>query len=218
MKKLFAILLIVCCFSMSAKSLPKAMLLSAVMPGSGEIYSGNLTKGIMFAALDLSTIYGVNRFSMEVKLLQDSYKQFAYAKAGISTNSDNSYYELIHKWYSSDEYNADVKLYFRNLGLAKYNDPEYYNSEILYYSIPNEDAWHWNNNIDWKQYRSIRKDKQTQLMNRKLCIGIVIANRVISMIDAAIMIKKNKPVNNTSINLFPDFARNGAMLNIDWEF
>lgn len=201
-----------------AKSLPKAMLMSAVLPGSGEIYAGDLTRGVVFTTIDLVLLFNANRFDNEVKWLEDSYKQFAYSKAGITKDRSNDYYELLHKWYNSDIYNNEVELYFRNLGLVNYNDPNYYADEISYYSITEDDSWHWANERDWNKYKSIRRDKQTQIMHQKLAIGAAIANRVISIVDAAILVRRyNKKINPT-FSITPDFINNGAILNCSWEF
>jgi hypothetical protein len=217
-KVLVSALILLTMTVLSGKSVPKAMLLSAVLPGSGEIYAGKLSRGVAFITTDAVLLFSANRISNEVKWLQDSYKQFAYAKAGIPTDSDNSYYELLHEWYSSDIYNAEVELYYRNLGLAYYNNPDYYNDLINQYSIPDGEAWRWNSQADWNKYKSIRRDKQTQIMNRKLVIGAVIANRVISVLDAAFLVKIYNRKYHPTFSVIPDFINNGAILNCSLEF
>jgi len=203
---------------LQAKSLPKAMLMSAVLPGTGEVYANNLTRGVFFTTADLVILFSAVRASSEINRLESSYKQFAFIKADIPKNNSGDYYELIHRYYNSNVYNAEVELYFRNLGLSRYNDPNYYNEEILLYSIPSEDSWQWDNEADWNKYRSIRKDKQTQVLNKKLAIGAAIANRVISVLDAAILTKKYNKGLHPTFSLTPDFINNGAILNCSLEF
>jgi hypothetical protein len=210
--------LLVLLIPLQAKSVPKAMLLSAVMPGTGEIYAGNLSRGVFFITTDLLILFNANRYGSEVKWLQNSYKQFAFSKAGIPKNRDSDYYNLIQKWYSSDDYNAEMELYFRNLGLYETNNPDQYDESIELYRIDGDYTWQWQNTRDWTKYKNIRRDKQTMVMNQKLAIGAAIANRVISAIDAAYLTKTQNRRINTSFNIEPDFINNGAILNCTLEF
>ncbi len=204
--------------SLPAKSIPKAMLMSAVLPGTGEIYAGDLTRGVIFTTADAIMLVSAWHASNEITRLDGSFKQFAYAKLDVPKDSDGAFYELLHKYESSAVYNAEVELYFRNLGLIRYNDPEYYNDRILLYSIPSEDAWQWENEADWKKYRSIRKDKQTRIMDRKLAIGAAIANRIISVVDTAVLVRKHNKRLQPSFSIEPDFINNGAVFSCSLEF
>lgn len=212
------ILLLLTATFLQGKSVPKAMLLSALLPGTGEMYAGNISRGIAFSTADIVLFYSAHRFNNEVHWLNDSAKQFANTRAGIPANRDSGYYELVQKWYSSDIYNDEVELYFRNLGLVRYNNPDYYLEEIEYYSISDENAWQWNTQADWKQYKIIRRDKQTQLMNRKLAVGALIANRVISVLDATVLVRKHNKKYQPHFSIAPDFINNGAVINCSVEF
>lgn len=203
---------------LSAKSIPKAMLMSAVLPGSGEIYNGNIARGIFFITTDMVILFNANRYNNEVNWLTDSYKEFANTKADIPTNKNSQYYELMHKWRSSDEYNRYHEMLARNYFLLVNYDPESYNAYVLSHSYTGENAWNWQSNKDWTKYKNIRKDKQTMLMNKKLAIGAAIANRVISVFDSAILVKKSNKRFTTTFNITPDFHGNGATLNCSMEF
>ncbi len=203
---------------LQGKSVPKAMLMSAILPGTGEIYSGNVAKGVFFISTDLLILFNANRYGNEVNWLTDSYKQYAYTKADISKNQSAQYYEVIHKWRSSDEYNSYYEMQARNYFLISNYDPESYNAYILTHSYSGENVWNWQNEKDWNKYKSIRRDKQTMVMNQKLAIGAAIANRVISAIDATFLIKAANKRMSTTFNLTPDFENNGAILNCSLEF
>jgi len=203
---------------LQSKSVPKAMLMSAVLPGTGEIYAGNLSRGVFFITTDLLIMFNANRYSNEIKWLQNSYKQFALSKAGVPQNRDSQYYNLIQRWYSSDEYNAAVELYYRNQGMYDANDPNLYNDSIEYYRIEGDYTWQWQSVSDWTHYKYIRRDKQTMVMSQKLAIGAAIANRVISVLDAAFITKAQNKRIKTSFNIEPDFEANGAMFNCTMEF
>jgi hypothetical protein len=212
------ILILLSIVSISGKSVKQAMLMSALLPGTGEIYAGNLTRGVSFITADVVILYSANRYSKEVDWLTDSYQQYANTKAGCPSGMSADYYKLLHNWQSSDEYNSAVEMYFRNLGLARYNDPFYYNSEIETYHLDSAEGWQWNSIADWKKYKSIRKDKQTQILQKKMAIGAAIANRVISVIDSAVLTKRYNKRFKPSLSVTPDFINDGAMLSLNLEF
>lgn len=213
---LIALMIAFC--SLQAKSFPKAMLLSAVLPGSGELYAGNLTRGVFFSSADLMLLYGAVRFSNEISWLEASYKDYAEVYAGILPDRDSDYYELLQTYYSSADYNTDMQLYFRNLGLYRFNNPDYYSAEIAQYTITGEDEWHWATREAWRQYKLKRREKQSRVMDRKLVVGALIANRVISVLDSAFLIKSYNKKHNPRFSVVPDFQTNTAFLNCSLEF
>jgi len=212
---LIMLMIVVLC---SAKSIPKAMLMSAVIPGSGELYAGSLTRGVFFITVDAVLLFSARRMHSDVQRLDSSFRQFAYSKAGIPLNQSYNYYELLHKWYSSDLFNQDIELYFRNLGMVRYNNPNYYNDLISQYSIPVEDSWQWETKRDWSKYKEIRRNKNKQLMNKNLAIGAAIANRVISVLDSVFLVRNVNRQEKLSMNMSPDFENNGAVLSLSLEF
>jgi hypothetical protein len=194
------------------------MLMSAILPGSGEIYSGNLSRGVFFLTADLVILFKVNQYGNDVNNLRDSYKQFALAKADVPKDRKSDYYNLINNWYGAEQYNAALEQYYRNLGIYDYNDPNFYSNEIASNRVTGDYVWQWDNKKDWNSYRLIRKDKQKQLMNQKLAIGAAIVNRVISILDTTYLIKKGNRQVNTSFSVTPDLVNQGAMLNCSVEF
>ncbi|HOD17519.1 MAG TPA: hypothetical protein PLF50_02045 [Candidatus Cloacimonadota bacterium] len=205
-------------FAVNAKSLPQAMFMSAVLPGTGELYNGSMTRGVAFISADLVILFSACRLGEEVQLLGKSYRRYAEANAGAPHHQNSDYYDLLQKYYCSADYNADMELYFRNLGLMQYNNPDYYANEISAYSIPDSVAWQWSNHQTWKKYKSIRRDRQRTLMNQKLAIGAAFANRAVSILDAMFLTRNNNEKTKSGIILAPDFQRNGAFLIYSMEF
>jgi hypothetical protein len=203
---------------LSAKSVKKGMLMSALLPGSGEIYAGNLGRGIFFITADLAILFQVNRYGSQASMFEENFKQYAYTTAGIPKDRSDSYYELIHNWQSSDEYNAYYEMVARNYFLLMNYDPEGYNEYISTHYYGGEDAWKWQQRQEWIKYKYIRRDRNAMIMNRKLAIGAAIANRVISVIDAAYLVNSGNKRYKTSFNVVPSPDYNGAIINCSLEF
>ncbi|MCH8953952.1 hypothetical protein IIA28_01345 [candidate division KSB1 bacterium] len=62
-----------------AKSVPKALLFSAVVPGSGQIYSRSYLKGLAFLVIEAAALTGHFRFNNEGNRLEDQFEADANA-------------------------------------------------------------------------------------------------------------------------------------------
>jgi len=199
------------------KSAFGAMTMSAVLPGSGQIYLGQNTKaGIMLTA-EMIAIFSLYRFNKEINILTDDFQMFAYSNAGLRRGVSDNIYRLAHNWKSSEEYHDAMRLWARNRFLIILNDPELYEIVVEYNSLSPEDSWNWENESDFIQYRSIRRDKQNFEIYRNFAVGAMIVNRLISTIDSAIFANR---LNNSNSQLFsmPDFERKGVSLIYEIKF
>jgi len=112
MKKLLLIVLIsasLLALTAEELSIRKGMLLSAITPGLGQIYSRNYTKSGIFLSTEIVIIFSYFRFNAEKEWAIDSYKNLALNVADIPLSSDDDYYQLIQDYVSSEEYNSSVE-------------------------------------------------------------------------------------------------------------
>ncbi len=72
-------------------SVKKAMLYSAIVPGMGEMYSQNYSKGAMFLAAETAIIFSYFRLQSERDWAINSYKQYAFSVVGVSKEMDDDY-------------------------------------------------------------------------------------------------------------------------------
>jgi len=63
-----------------AKSVPKALLFSAVVPGSGQIYSRSYLKGLAFLVIEAAALTGHFHFNSEGNRLEDRFEADANAQ------------------------------------------------------------------------------------------------------------------------------------------
>jgi len=63
-----------------AKSVPKALLFSAVVPGSGQIYSRSYLKGLAFLVIEAAALTGHFHFNSEGNRLEDQFEADANAQ------------------------------------------------------------------------------------------------------------------------------------------
>ena len=198
----------------------KTVLCSAVVPGMGELYLKEHNKAVFFFGAEAAIIFSYLRLKSETDWAIDSYMQFAHAKTDVPKNSDDSYYQIIQDYFSSDKYNESIIRDARNYYLIYKNDPLAYEEYLEKYLVPEDMEWNWQNNTNWLKYKELRRDKQDLELYAKFTFAAAILNRIVSVIDTAISAKKinkaGKSYGELSFN--PDWDKKGIKVNYEFHF
>jgi len=168
----------------------KAIILSAFVPGAGELYLKKYTKASILLASELTVILGYSRMNSQATWAEHSYKDLAYSKAGMDKKLSKDYYSLASKWRSSEEYNEYLEMQARNYYLLYNNDPDSYKTFLKEHQIPEDKGWTWRTNDDWVKYRKYRIAKQDYKIYANLVASGFVLNRLFSILDSVISIKK----------------------------
>lgn len=204
------------------KSLKKSIFLSALAPGLGELYLGQYTKAGLFLGTEMAIIFTYFRLKNETDWAIESYKDFALSKAGVDRDNNDSYYQLIQNHQNSSTYNASVLVFARNVYLSArspYYDPDSYYLYLDSHLIPEDLYWDWENDLNYKKYRSLRRNKQDLEIYANFTFAAAIINRIISVVDTAIAaksLKKKSPIGDFSVK--PDFHKKGIKLSYEYKF
>lgn len=220
MKKIvFISLLMIISFNILAqeqKSAKKAMLLSALVPGAGQLYLDNTTKAGIFFASDLLILGSYLRFTKDRSNAIDNYKLLANSQAGLRADASSNLYNLAQKYKSSEIYNNNLEMRARNYFYLVLNDYDRYIEYYETYRIKDEDSWEWTENRHFERYKSVRKDKQTYEIYQNFAFGAILINRLISAVDA--VITTNKMNRNSQLYTVPDFHGKGLTLIYEYNF
>ena len=154
----------------SKKSAGLAILLSALLPGMGELYAGDYSSGKYFTIAEGSlwgVYYGLNTFSNWQK---ERYKAYAAAAAGVNLQGkDATYFANIADYMNIDQYNNEKAL--------EQNFNQMYNTSQAY--------WYWQSNTDRKTYRNMWVNGEQSHNSLRFVVGALILNRLVSAINAA---------------------------------
>jgi hypothetical protein len=159
------------------KSVTKAMLLSLLLPGTGELYAENSTGSRIFLGLEGSIWAGFFAFRTYGSWKKTDYKGYAALHAGVNLDSKtDDYFENITYYDSRDEYNQFARLY--------------HGSDAAIY--PEDDFWNWNwDSQDSKEsFRDLRNQSKSAYRKALFMVGLAAANRIVSVLDAARSVKK----------------------------
>lgn len=198
----------------------RAMLYSALVPGLGEMYLSEYTRGGIFLGAEVLIMASYFRLNKEVDWKIRSYELYANRYADVSLGSSDSYYRLINNYISSEQYNAEIELYLRNRYIVYENNPELYNYYRDRYLISEEDGWEWDSREVWLAYREIRREKQKLEILANFAIGAAVLNRLISVIDSALIARSVNRQSTvlTNLSVEPDFAKKGYMVSYEFKF
>jgi len=198
------------------KSARNAMLMSAVLPGAGQMYLGQKTKAGVFVAAEIAFIFTMLRFDKEKNIAIENYQMLAYANAGLRKGSSTRIYGLAQRYKSSEDYNRYLEMQARNYFIMLYNDPESFNEYMERYSIKSEDSWQWQNDFHFSEYKSVRNDKQNFEIYGNFALGALLINRVISVLDSAIQTRRIN--RNSQIYAIPENNGRGISLVYEHKF
>ncbi|PWB69920.1 hypothetical protein C3F09_09950 [candidate division GN15 bacterium] len=152
------------------KSVLKAAVLSALLPGAGEYYLGNRGKARYFFAVEAISWTGVIAYRIYGHWRQEDYIRYArtYANANLDGKSEE-FRDLVGFYHSIDEYNTLGRVY----------DPE----RPYLYDTP-DNHWRWQSDADQAAYRNLKNRSREAYRRARFAVGIAVANRIVSVLDA----------------------------------
>ncbi|MBW6515887.1 MAG: hypothetical protein K0B81_04625 [Candidatus Cloacimonetes bacterium] len=193
--------------SSSEKSVFQSFLKSAVVPGWGELSLGNKS-GYVFLASELLLWSGRLYFLEEVKLREEEAYVYAMKYAGLQPGKySNDYFDLLSRYNSSGfetgGYNEMVLIRAQTLYP---DDTEAQNQYILDNAILDQSLyWDWETRENRRQYSIMRKNADHNRDYAKAVIGVIVANHVISAINAVRVTSNINRRNRIQVGL--DFDR-----------
>ncbi|MBD3219187.1 MAG: hypothetical protein GF310_13005 [candidate division Zixibacteria bacterium] len=152
------------------KSVTTAVLLSLALPGLGEMYVGRTGRAAGFLTAEAGIWASFAYFKHKESWLEDDYINLAVQHAAVNPEGkDEFFYDMVGFYENRDEYNKISRVYTR--------------SNPFFPETPNWD-WQWNSDDLQERYRSIKNDSKSQGRNANFALGLALANRVISAVDA----------------------------------
>jgi hypothetical protein len=157
-----------------------AVVYSLLLPGMGELYTGNYDRGKYFTIAD-AVCWGVYAgYNIYGDWQRNNYKSYAVTYGSVDLNGkDADYFANISDYSNINDFN-------RAKGL---------NGEFNLMYNTQKDYWNWRNIEHRTQYRDLWVSSEQAFNNVRFAVGALIVNRIISAIDAALLVKSyNKKV------------------------
>lgn len=159
----------------------KYVLLSLVLPGSGEWAMGRKTLGKVFIGVDAAFWAGYFSTKQYVNTLQNDLEAYAALHAGVnSAGKDGQYWIDVGSQPSIYRFN-EAKLRERDIN-ATYREGAGYD-------------WVWDSEENRVKYVEKRFERLDWKRRTDLLVGALILNRIVSAIDVIRLIKKSNSAN-----------------------
>jgi hypothetical protein len=165
----------------------KAMLYSLLIPGLGQQAAGRGERARVFYAIEAGIWTSFAVFRIQGDDRRDRYIDYAEFAAGAdASGKDDDYWRTLAQYERSDPGPGSANEFVRRQARALYPDDlaaqQRYFEENGYFG---EETWDWQNADNLAKYRELRTKSLDSYDRAELSIFAAIANRVISVIDAA---------------------------------
>jgi hypothetical protein len=199
------------------KSPKKALLFSALMPGAGELYAESWLKAGFFAAVEVGAWVSYVHYQKKGMDLEDQFK--AYADRNWSKERWDAWYSGLpdeaKSAFSHTLPSTKTQQYYEMIG--KYME---FNAGWIDVKNPDPDIARQDTSKMSLYYMALRERSNRALKAATAMTGVVLANHVISALDAAWTarvfkkeIKQKIEIEYIYLNEFPVFM---AQLKTEW--
>jgi hypothetical protein len=153
------------------KSVTLAVVYSLLLPGMGELYVGDYSTGRYLTAAEGALWLTYASFELYGTWVRDDARRFAATNAGVNLSGQSSQFFVdIGNYKNVYQYN-ERKLQERQV-------EKLYNPNSVY-------SWSWDTDGDRQKYRNLRISSDQAFNSTQFVIGAIIANHIVSAINAA---------------------------------
>jgi len=196
----------------------KAMLLSILLPGAGEMYSGH--KGHATGFFISEGLIWANYVTWQIAghLRRDNYVEQARLNAGMGTTSESDdFWRLVGVYTRSsgsgpDSYEDALRRDARN---EFPSDPAAQDAWVAERLPTGNRAWNWTSAEAQENYRLTRQSSTRAFQRAKYSFALAILNRVASVIDIQMLHRKDQKeeqsaIDGPSLRILTDMTADGG--------
>lgn len=212
------------------KSIQKAFLLSAILPGAGEYYMGSKTRMLLFGGIEVLSWTGYLTYHHKGKVKEKAFRKFADEHWSLDDylnyvneeflDGTNWHYDLDttpEEWDSIQTY-LPPSFIHDVIDARKHDRQQYYEMIGKYYAWQFGAGWRdseydtldgWYRNENAEHYEDMRDLSNKFLKRAKWGIGAALVNRVLSAFDAALLAKAH----NKRADRFSGFSLRATVID-----
>lgn len=165
------------------KNVGIAVLFSLLVPGMGEIYAGDYSTGKYFTTAEVALLVSYLSMQLYGDWLLSDVKSYAATRANVQLNGKD------------DQFFIDIG---NHLNVYMYNEYVLRRREIYKLYDPASHYWSWLSDVEREHYRRMRVQARQVINNSQFCIAAIVANHILSAINAAsLVLRYNEGLSDT---------------------
>lgn len=180
-------------YEQNNKSSKLAVFSSLLLPGSGHQYLGRQKSAFAYLTIDIFSLVGAvfaEQYSARVYSDARGYAAlYADTKGG---GNDDRYWMYVGEFDDSKSYNLAIR-----------NNRDFNNE----YNT-GEKSWSWVTTDDRKKYNEMRKRARSYHLASSICIGAMVLNRIVSMLDIRASTKYKVQKSALNVKIEPSISSN----------
>ncbi len=201
-----------------ARSVKKALLLSVLLPGAGEMYSGHKGRATGFFLSEGAIWANYVTWQIAGHLRRNNYVDQAHLNAGMGTSSESDdFWRLVGIYARSSGSGPDsYEDALRRDARAEFpSDPAAQDAWVAKRLPTGNRAWNWTSAEAQKNYRETRQSSTRAFQHAKVSFALAILNRVASVIDTQMLHRGESRAEQSSIDsptfrIFADRTADGG--------
>jgi hypothetical protein len=180
----------------------KAVLLSLLLPGAGELYSGHKGRATGFFVTEGAIWANFAAWEIAGHLRKNNYIEQARLNAGIGTESESDdYWRLVGTYLRSsgsgpDSYEDALRRDARN---EFPSDPAAQDAWVAARLPTGDRAWNWTSASLQESYIETRQNSTRAFSRAKFSFALAILNRVVSAIDTQVLHRRDMKAEQSAI-------------------
>ena len=168
-----------------------ALLLSCIVPGWGEMYVGDTSRGGWFMASEVAIWAAYGTFQIQGSMREDDYREYAEIFAGADAGAAGGYLSDMGDYIRSEGDNSYNQSIARDARSLFPNDLEAQRAYIAENGYFGDLSWDWGSPEHFTEYQDLRFAASTSDRNAFYMVGVAMLNRAISGIDSAWMARRH---------------------------
>ena len=186
-----------------ARNAKKALLLSILLPGAGELYSGHKSRATGFFISEGVIWANWVTWRIAGRLRRDNYIEQAHLNAGMGTSSESDdFWRLVGIYTRSsgsgpDSYEDALRRDARN---EFPTDPAAQDAWVAERLPTGNRAWSWTSAEAQESFRDTRHNSTRAFQRAKYSFAFAILNRVASVIDTQMLHRKDQSADQSAID------------------
>ena len=179
----------------------KALMLSLLLPGAGELYSGHKGRATGFFVSEGAVWANFAAWEIAGHLRKDNYIEQARLNAGVGTTSESDdYWRLVGTYVrssgSGDSYEDALRRDARN---EFPSDPAAQDAWVAQRLPTGNRAWNWTSASMQESYLLTRQNSRRAFNRAKFSFALAILNRLASAIDTQILHRGDMKADQSAI-------------------